>query len=81
NSQALILPVAARDEEAQSTTQESMFNYVRLSDGGVTRLNNVKAESDILCELGAKLLPNSAINFTEFKQHESIRAAIAASVP
>ncbi|ABD81671.1 FdhF/YdeP family oxidoreductase [Saccharophagus degradans] len=81
NSQALILPVAARDEEAQSTTQESMFNYVRLSDGGVTRLNNVKAESDILCELGAQLLPNSAINFTEFKQHESIRAAIAASVP
>ena len=30
----LILPVLARDEERQCTTQESMFNYVRLSDGG-----------------------------------------------
>ena len=30
----LILPVLARDEEPQPTTQESMFNYVRLSDGG-----------------------------------------------
>jgi hypothetical protein len=30
-------PALARDEELQSTTQESMFNYVRLSDGGTPR--------------------------------------------
>ena len=35
--ETLILPVLARDEESQSTTQESMFNYVRLSDGGEAR--------------------------------------------
>ncbi|MCP4014223.1 MAG: molybdopterin-dependent oxidoreductase, partial [Phycisphaeraceae bacterium] len=29
----IILPVLARDEEPQRTTQESMFNYVRVSDG------------------------------------------------
>src|SRR5205823_1743851 len=34
----LILPVRARDEETQPTTQESMFNYVRVSDGGPARL-------------------------------------------
>ncbi len=32
-----ILPVLARDEEPQPTTQESMFSYVRLSDGGIKR--------------------------------------------
>jgi len=31
--ETLILPVLARDEEPQPTTQESMFNFVRLSDG------------------------------------------------
>lgn len=34
--ETLILPVLARDEECQKTTQESMFNFVRLSDGGRT---------------------------------------------
>ena len=29
--EAMILPVTARDEEWSPTTQESMFNYVRLS--------------------------------------------------
>ena len=36
--ETLILPVLARDEEPQPTTQESMFNFVRLSDGGPARL-------------------------------------------
>ena len=31
----IVLPVLARDEELQATTQESMFNFVRLSDGVV----------------------------------------------
>ncbi|MFP6611346.1 MAG: molybdopterin-dependent oxidoreductase, partial [Pirellulales bacterium] len=35
--ETIILPVLARDEEPQSTTQESMFNFVRLSDGGPRR--------------------------------------------
>ena len=80
-SEALILPVTARDEEWQPTTQESMFNYVRLSDGGIDRLHNVKPEVEILCEFGKRLLPNSALDFQKFKQHDSIRAAIAATIP
>ena len=35
--ETIILPVLARDEEPQATTQESMFNYVRLSEGGSPR--------------------------------------------
>lgn len=81
HSEALILPVTARDEEWQATTQESMFNYVRLSDGGIKRLENVRPEVTILCELGQRLLPESPLNFEEFKQHNAIRNAIAATIP
>lgn len=80
-SEALILPVTARDEEWQPTTQESMFNYVRLSDGGIDRLHKVKPEVEILCELGKRLLPNCPLDFNQLKQHDSIRAAIAATIP
>jgi anaerobic selenocysteine-containing dehydrogenase len=58
-----------------------MFNYVRLSDGGIDRLHNVKPEVEILCELGKRLLPDSALDFHKLKQHDSIRAAIAATIP
>jgi anaerobic selenocysteine-containing dehydrogenase len=80
-SDALILPVTARDEEWQSTTQESMFNYVRLSDGGIERLHNVKPEVEILCEFAQRLLPNCPLDFKQLKQHDSIRAYIAATIP
>lgn len=80
----LILPVAARDEETQSTTQESMFNYVRLSDGGITRLDNVRSETAILAELGQRLFSeraNNSIDFTAFHQHDTLREAIAKTIP
>jgi len=80
-SEALILPVTARDEEWQATTQESMFNFVRLSDGGIDRLRNVKPESWILCELAKGLLQNSPIDFEKLKQHQSVREAIANIIP
>lgn len=81
HGEALILPVAARDEEWQSTTQESMFNYVRLSDGGIHRLDGVLPETRILCEWARRLLPDCPIDFEQFMQHDTIRAAIAASIP
>lgn len=77
----LILPVTARDEEWDPTTQESMFNYVRLSDGGIRRLENVRPETWILCELAARLFPNSTVPFAALRSHRSIREAIAATVP
>ncbi len=81
DSEALILPVCARDEEPQATTQESMFNYVRLSDGGIKRLDNVRSEVAILADLGQRLLPDSPVDFAGFADHRSLRQAIAATVP
>ena len=89
NSEAIILPVAARDEERQATTQESMFNYVRMSDGGIHRLNNVRSEVDILVNFADFLLNQKTadgktekkFDFKVFKKHKNIRETIAASVP
>ncbi|HLS98872.1 MAG: FdhF/YdeP family oxidoreductase [Porticoccaceae bacterium] len=81
HGEALILPVTARDEEWQSTTQESMFNFVRLSDGGITRLHNVRPEVTILCDIATRLLADCPVDFTAFKSHGKIREAIAATVP
>ncbi len=81
DSEMLILPVTARDEEWEPTTQESMFNYVRMSDGGINRLDNVKPETVILADLATELLPDMPVDFQIFKKHSSVRAAIAEIVP
>lgn len=81
NSDNLILPVTARDEEWQPTTQESMFNYVRLSDGGIERHENTRPEVTVLCDLAQQLLKNSPVDFDQFKQHSTIRKAIANTIP
>lgn len=79
--ESLILPVTARDEEWSPTTQESMFNFVRLSDGGINRLDNVRPETVILCDIAAELVPKSPILFKTFKEHSQVRQAIARIVP
>lgn len=79
--ESLVLPVTARDEEWSPTTQESMFNYVRLSDGGIRRLEHVRPETVILADLATALLPQSKIPFAAFKQHAKVREAIAKIVP
>jgi molybdopterin-dependent oxidoreductase alpha subunit len=81
DGEVLILPVTARDEEWEPTTQESMFNYVRLSDGGIARLDNVRPEVVILTEIAARLLQDSPIDFSAFRKHRTIREAIARIVP
>lgn len=88
NSEAIILPVTARDEEPEPTTQESMFNYVRYSDGGINRLDNVRSEVDILTSLAtqlfARLDENAAVDrvdFQAFRSHKTIRESIAQIVP
>ena len=81
DGEVLILPVLARDEETQSTTQESMFNFVRLSDGGLGHLKNAKSEVEILVNLAQNVLQNSKIDFTVFAQHKNIRQAIAEIIP
>ncbi len=79
--ESLILPVTARDEEWSPTTQESMFNFVRLSDGGITRHDCVRPESVILSDLADSLLPDLPFKFSDFKNHQNTRQAIAEIVP
>ena len=77
----LILPVAARDEEKQPTTQESMFNFVRMSDGGILRLNHVRSEVDIIADIATAILGNEKVDFSAFKKHSHIREAIGDIIP
>ena len=84
NSEAIIFPVLARDEEPQSTTQESMFNFVRLSEGGISRIAEARSEVDILIALAKGIFANDTkINFSfeSFKSRQSIRQSIAKIVP
>jgi molybdopterin-dependent oxidoreductase alpha subunit len=78
----MLLPVLARDEEFQSTTQESMFNFVRLSDGGNTRPDgDMKSEVELICNLAGRLLPPGPFPFDRMTDHGSIREAIGRVVP
>lgn len=78
----LILPVLARDEEQQCTTQESMFNFVRLSDGGYRAASpEMRSEVEIIATLAGLVLPPGPVDFAALKDHAAIRTAIARVVP
>lgn len=63
--ETIILPVLARDEEPQPTTQESMFNYIRLSDGGPRRHEGTRSEIDIITSIAERLVgANSSLQQT-----------------
>ena len=87
--ETIILPVLARDEEPQPTTQESMFNLIRLSDGGPERLPGPKSEIEVIATLADQVLngdspeaPNaSPIDWPALKNAGKIREAIAAIIP
>jgi molybdopterin-dependent oxidoreductase alpha subunit len=78
----LVLPVLARDEERQGTTQESMFNYVRLSDGGMPAASSeMRSEVEIIATLAQAVLPSGPLDWRALTDHAAIRKAIAAVVP
>ncbi|MEZ6123801.1 MAG: FdhF/YdeP family oxidoreductase [Planctomycetaceae bacterium] len=80
--ETLILPVLPRDEEPQPTTQESMFSYVRFSDGGPARFPGPRSEVAILAELARQILgPECAVDFQKLQSHAAIRELIADLVP
>jgi len=79
---SLLLPVLARDEEHQATTQESMFNYVRLSEGGEPAVRgSMKSEVEIIATLAERILPEGRFRWDDLRSHEALRAAMAAVVP
>jgi molybdopterin-dependent oxidoreductase alpha subunit len=78
----IILPVLARDEEPEPTTQESMFNYVRLSDGGPRRLPGPRSEVHVIAQIARRVLGNNAaIDWEQMEQTNTIRNWIAKVVP
>lgn len=91
--ETIILPVLARDEEPYKTTQESMFNFVRLSDGGPSRLEGPRGEVEVIADLAARVAdrlagkldasrPNlHAIDWPSMRDTGQIRDAIAKVVP
>jgi len=79
--ETLILPVLARDEEPEPTTQESMFNFVRLSDGGPRRHDGPRREADILTALGERVLGDRPVDWRELSRMCHVRDMIARVVP
>lgn len=78
----LILPVRARDEERQSTAQESMFNYVRLSRGGEPApAEELPTESEIFVHIAQQLFGDGPVPWPELASHRTIREFIARTVP
>ena len=76
--ETIILPVLVRDEEPQATTQESMFNYVRLSDGGTPRHEGPRSETGVIVDLAERVIGDS---MSPLRDHRQIRQAIAKVIP
>jgi len=80
--ETIVLPVLARDEEPEPSTQESMFSYIRLSDGGQPRHVGPRAEVEIIADLATRVLgEDGPVNWREMSHTSTIRTAIAAIVP
>lgn len=81
DGETIVLPIKVRDEETQATTQESMFNFIRLSDGGIERLPSLLSEMDIICTLGTKLVAKDRFDFSLFLSHSRVRAFVGDVAP
>lgn len=80
--ETLVLPVLPRDEEPQPTTQESMFSYVRLSDGGPRRYDGPRSEVSVLTALGRAVLGQSGpVDWRALESHDAVRKLIADLIP
>jgi len=81
DGEVIILPIKVRDEETQATTQESMFNFVRLSDGGIKRFQQLRSEVDLICAIGKGLINKKIFDFSHFSNHDTIRKFVGDIVP
>ena len=77
----LILPVLARDEEPEPTTQESMFSFVRLSEGGPPRYLGPRSEVGVIAEIADKVLEPGPIDWVELYKTGNVRQMIGKVFP
>jgi len=80
-AETLILPVLARDEEPEPTTQESMFNFVRLSEGGPPRHDGPRSEVSVIADIGEGLDSEGVLDWQSMRSHGTLREAIAKVIP
>ena len=74
--------MTTRDEESEPTTQESMFNFVRLSIGGIRRHEKLKSEVQIIVEIAKRVFEDNGLyKWDDLKNHDSIRTLISRIVP
>ena len=78
---SLVLPVLARDEEPEPTTQESMFSFIRLSNGGLQRYSGPKSEVKIIAEIAQRVLDDSPLPWKSLSETGNIREIISAIIP
>jgi len=79
---SLILPVRTRDEEFQFTTQESMFNFVRYSEGGANPpIEGLPSEIEIISKMAEGIYGTDVINWKKMGDTGEIRELIARTVP
>ncbi len=76
----LILPVLPRDEEPQPTTQESMFSFVRMSDGGPARMEGPLSEVEIISRIAQEVLNNGPIDWRSLADTARVRQDIGSVV-
>ena len=77
----IVLPIRVRDEEKQPTTQESMFNFLRMSDGGFNRIDSLLSEVEVVTRIAIEVLDKNNVDFSPFLTHKNIRLAISEIVP
>lgn len=81
-AETIILPVLARDEEPEPTTQESMFSYVRLSEGGPRRHEGPRSEIEIVASLARSVLGDqSPVDWQGMQHTRKIREALSKIIP
>ncbi len=78
---SLILPVVARDEEPEPTTQESMFSFVRLSEGGPARYLGPRSEVKIISDIAEQVLSNDPFPWSKYGKTGNIRHLIGEVIP
>ena len=80
--ETLVLPILPRDEESQPTTQESMFSYVRLSDGGPMRYAGPRSEVSVLTAMGKAVLGETGpVDWKKLESHDAVRHLISELIP
>lgn len=78
----IILPVLARDEEPQPSTQESMFNFVRMSEGGSPNVpGHMRSEAQLICTLANMVLGKEPVDWLKLTEAREVRKLIAEAIP